>query len=69
MTATTATVNGASVTTIRISVNSLTSGGALRTASTAGAMIWTPSANATDLAGVRSTTAPITESGALDREF
>lgn len=69
MTAGTATVNGATVTRVTVTVNALSSGGALRTATTNGAMIWTPSGNATDLTGVRSTTAPVTESGALDREF
>lgn len=69
MTAGTATVNGATVTTVRVGLTALASGGALRTATTTGSMIWTPSANATDLTGARSTTAPVSESGALDREF
>ncbi|MBM7465915.1 Ig-like domain-containing protein [Microbacterium esteraromaticum] len=69
MTATTVTVNGASVTVVTVTVGSLTSGGAVRTATTSGAMIWTPSTNATDLTGAHSTNAPVTETGALDREF
>ena len=69
MTASTVSVNGANVTVVRVTLNALSSGGALRTATTTGAMIWTPSTNATDLTGVRSTNAPVTETGALDREF
>jgi hypothetical protein len=69
MIATTSTVNGVTTTVIIVTVGSLSSGGALRTATTGGAMIWTPSTSATDLTGVRSTNAPVTESGALDREF
>lgn len=71
MTASTATVGGLPVTVVQITVGALAQGGALRTASTASAaaMVWTPSAGATDLAGTPSSVAPVTESGALDREF
>lgn len=69
MTATTATVGGLPVTVVQITVGSLTSGGALRTSATGAAMVWAPSGAVTDLAGNASSTAPVTESGALDREF
>lgn len=71
MTATTATVNGLPVTVVQLSIGTLVGGGALRTAPTSAAanMVWTPSNAATDLAGTTSSNAPVTESGALDREF
>jgi hypothetical protein len=71
MTATTVTVNGLPVTVVQVVVGSLVQGGALRTASAASgaAMVWTPSASATDLSGGASSVAPVTESGALDVEF
>jgi len=71
MTATTATVNGLPVTVVQLSVGTLISGGALRTApaSAAANMVWTPSNVATDLAGTTSSNAPVTETGAADREF
>jgi hypothetical protein len=71
MSATTATVNGLPVTVVQITVGTLISGGALRTAATtsAAAMIWTPSSAATDLGGTASSNAPVTEAGALDREY
>ena len=71
MTATTATVNGLPVTVVQITVGTLASGGALRTAPTtaAAAMVWTPSASAADLGGIASSNAPVTETGTLDREY
>jgi hypothetical protein len=71
MTASTATVNGLPVTVVQITVGTLAGGGALRTAATTGAaaMVWSPSASATDLGGVASSNAPVTEAGALDREY
>ncbi|TDN91136.1 Ig-like domain-containing protein [Microbacterium sp. BK668] len=71
MTATTATVNGFTVTVVQIAVGTLSTGGALRTVPTSAAahMIWTPSSLATDLGGTTSTNAPVTETGAVDREF
>ncbi|MDW4573683.1 Ig-like domain-containing protein [Microbacterium sp. M3] len=71
MTATTVTVNGLPVTVVQITVGTLASGGALRTAPTtaAAAMVWTPSASATDLGGIASSNAPVTETGTLDREY
>ncbi|MDF2580945.1 MAG: hypothetical protein K0S49_2524, partial [Microbacterium sp.] len=71
MTATTATVGGLPVTVVQVTVGTLISGGALRTAATtsAAAMVWTPSSAATDLGGAASSNAPVTETGALDREY
>jgi hypothetical protein len=69
MTATTSTVNGVSVTIVRVTVGALVSGGALRTATTSSTMSWSPSGTATDLAGSHCSTAPAAETGALDREF
>ncbi|KZE94785.1 hypothetical protein AVP42_00712 [Agromyces sp. NDB4Y10] len=69
LTATTATVNGVPVTVVQVTVGSLLNGGALRTVNTASAMVWSPTAAATDMAGNPCSTAPVTESGALDREF
>ncbi|WP_243842087.1 Ig-like domain-containing protein [Microbacterium hydrocarbonoxydans] len=69
MVATTATVNGAPVTVVTVTVGSLHGAGALRTATVGAAMTWTPSATATDGGGAPCSTAPVTEVGALDREF
>ena len=44
-------------------------GGALRTVSTASTMTWSPSGAATDLSGAACSTAPVSETGAADREF
>ena len=52
-----------------VAIGALASGGALKTASAAAQMAWTPSAAATDLAGNHCSTAPVLESGALDRDF
>lgn len=57
---------GGSVVTITLGA---ASAGNLRTQSSALAMKWTPSAAATDLAGNASSTAVVTESGSLDRDF
>lgn len=69
MTAGTVTVNGAPVTVVTVTVGALISGGALRTATASATMIWSPSGSAADLAGVGCSTAPVTETGAADREF
>lgn len=68
MTATTETINGVPATVVRVTIGALTSG-SVRTVTTAAAMTWTPSANATDLVGLRCSTTPVTESGALDKDF
>jgi hypothetical protein len=46
-----------------------TPSGATTTAANTGALVWTPSATATDLAGNAMSTAPRTETGAADRDF
>ncbi|HET7736857.1 MAG TPA: Ig-like domain-containing protein [Nocardioidaceae bacterium] len=69
MTAVTTTVNGVSATQVTIVLGALASGGNLKGGTIAGAMVWTPSALATDLTGRASSTAPVTERGTTDREF
>ncbi|GAA4286376.1 Ig-like domain-containing protein [Georgenia daeguensis] len=70
MSATAVTVNGATRTVITVTLTAApSSNGQLRTVTTGSAMVWTPSAAVQSLAGVASSTAPVTESGALDREF
>jgi hypothetical protein len=68
MTATTVTVAGVTRTVVTVQLGSLASGGALRTAA-ASTMVWSPSALVTDLSGVACSSAPATESGALDKDF
>lgn len=62
-------VGGANVSVFTVTVGSLVSGGALRTAAIAGQMAWAPSAGATDLSGNPCSTAPVLESGALDLDL
>lgn len=69
MTAATATVGGATVTTVTVSLDALAGGGALRTVSSASTMSWSPSGSATDLAGTPCSTTPVSETGPADREF
>ncbi len=70
MTAGTTSVNGVVSTTVTLKLGTLASGGAsLRTATVASAMSWTPSTAATDLYKNPASAAPVTESGASDREF
>ena len=69
MAATTSTVNGVPVTTVTLTLGTVSSGGGLKTVSGAGAMVWTPSAAATDLAGVPSSTSATVELGTSDRDF
>ncbi|WP_082641923.1 Ig-like domain-containing protein [Pseudarthrobacter enclensis] len=70
MTATTVTVNGIPRTAVSVTLGSVASGASsLRTVSTAASMVWSPTAAVTSLAGVPSSTAPATETGALDRDF
>jgi hypothetical protein len=64
----TQTVAGATVSVFTATIGSLVSGGALKTA-VAAQMVWTPSASATDLSGNVCSAAPVTETGALDRDF
>ncbi len=69
MVATTSTVAGVPVTTVTLTLGSLSSGSGLRTASGSGALVWTPSAAATDLAGAACSTTATTELGTSDRDF
>jgi hypothetical protein len=67
MTAATAPVNGVPGT---VTVGSNASGATgVRTVNTPSAMVWSPLATVTNLTGTPSSTAPVTESGSLDREF
>ncbi|TQO20608.1 hypothetical protein FB472_2246 [Rhodoglobus vestalii] len=68
MTAATITVNGVQVTAVTVTFGTAT-GGAARTSSTLASMVWTPSAAVRDLYGNANSAAPVTETGALDREF
>ena len=70
MTATTVTTaDGATRTVITIVVGTLASGSGLKTAVNPSTMTWTPSATVTSTTGTGCSTAPVTESGATDREF
>jgi len=69
MTASTVMVDGETATVVRIALGSLTSGGSLKTTSALVAMTWSPSALVTDLAGRPCSTAGVSESGSLDRDF
>lgn len=64
----TTTVSGVTATVATITLGTASNGGA-RTWSGSTAMVWTPSATATDLAGAKSSLSPVTESGTLDRDF
>ncbi|GAA4112450.1 hypothetical protein GCM10022415_07240 [Knoellia locipacati] len=71
MTASTTTVGGVARTTITVVLGARTSGGGglLNTVTQPGAMVWNPSGTVTDLNGRACSTAPVTESGAMDVEF
>lgn len=70
MTAGTVTVGGVVRTTITVRLGTVVSGStSLRTATTSGALIWTPSAAVTDLQGRPCSTTPVTESGTADRDL
>jgi hypothetical protein len=64
-------VAGATATVITLRLGTLASGSGIRTTSSnaAAAMVWTPSSAVSDPTGRVCSTAPVTESGALDREF
>lgn len=68
MTAATISLNGKPVTVVTVRLGQ-SSGSGVRTASVAGTMVWTPSAAASSPAGVACSAAPVTETGALDRDF
>jgi hypothetical protein len=62
-------VNGAAASAVTISLLASSGSGQPRTSSVDAFMVWTPSALATDTAGVAVSTQSVTESGALDRDF
>ncbi len=68
LSAATAPIGAGSGSVFTVTVGALSSGGATRTAAPA-QMAWTPSTLATDLAGSPCSSAPVAESGALDRDF
>lgn len=68
MTASTVTVGGVARTVVTIQLGGLASGGGVRT-TVAGAMVWSPSTAVTDLFGSASSSVPVTETGALDKDF
>jgi hypothetical protein len=67
MTASTTTVNGATATVVTITLG--TPVGSAATASTLGAMVWTPLSAVRTTTGVACSTAPATESGTADKDF
>lgn len=69
MIASTATVNGVTVTVVRITLGPATSGGALKTSSSLVAVTWSPSALVADRFGTACSTAPVTETGTADRDL
>lgn len=69
LTATTETVGGKPVTVVHVQLTSSPPPGQLRTNNTPSTMRWTPSANARDLAGNRTSTETVVESGPADRDF
>jgi signal peptidase I len=70
MTATSVTNGGVPQTVITVTLGSALSGASsLRTSSTAAAMVWNPTAAVTSPGGIPSSSAPATETGALDRDF
>ncbi|WP_245934470.1 signal peptidase I [Arthrobacter psychrolactophilus] len=70
MTAATVTVGGVPRTVVTVTLGVPTSGaGSLRTSTTSVAMVWTPTSSVTSTSGVTCSIAPMTESGALDRDF
>jgi hypothetical protein len=70
MAATQATVNGQPATVITITLGTLFSGsGSVKAQKGNVTMVWTPSSVAADPAGYHCATTPVTESGAVDRDF
>jgi len=70
MAATTVTVGGVPRTVVTVTLGTVAGGASsLRTYATPAAMVWSPTAAVTSPAGVASSTAPATETGALDRDF
>lgn len=70
MTATTETVGGVPRTVVTVVLGAAASGGAgVRTSGAAATMVWTPTSAVTSTAGVACSLAPLSEPGALDRDF
>ena len=69
MTASTSVVGASNRTVITLKLGAVSSGGALRTVSTAQNLVWSPSTGATDTFGTTSSGAPVTELGTMDRDF
>lgn len=70
MTATTETVAGVPRSVVTVTLGGAASGGAgVRTAGAAASMVWTPTSAVTSFTGVACSLAPLTEAGALDRDF
>ncbi|MFL4475578.1 S26 family signal peptidase [Paeniglutamicibacter sp. MACA_103] len=70
MTAATLTTDGVPRTVVTVTLGSPSSGsGSLRTATTAGSMVWSPTSSVTSTTGVGSSLAPATESGSVDKDF
>lgn len=65
----TITVNGVPASRITLTASSGVATGGLRTVNNPTAMTWTPSAAVRDLLGAALSNSPVTELGALDREF
>lgn len=68
MSATTVAAGSANRTVVTLRLGA-SSGGGLRTAATAQAMVWTPASSVTDAYGTACSAAPTTELGTLDRDF
>lgn len=71
MTATTVTVNGVAVTRITLLIGSQAQGGGglVRAISTIPTMVWSPASTALDVDGLPVSSAPVTETGAADRDL
>ncbi|WP_220793379.1 Ig-like domain-containing protein [Nocardioides stalactiti] len=69
LTAATTTVDGTTATVYTITIGTLASGGSVRAPGATSTMVWTPGAGALDLEGRACSTAPVSERGALDKEF
>lgn len=69
LSASTQVLGGTTASVLTVTVGSLVSGGTLRTSGLAAQMAWTPSASATDLSGNPCSTAPVLETGLLDRDL
>lgn len=69
MTASTTTVNGQPASAVTVRLDALLSGGGLTTSTNGGAMVWSPAAGVTDLAGNPCSTAPVTQLAPAGRGF